>query len=50
MVDVYFATNRDSVKDKGKHFGERFHAQGPMFFRVGVAQVEKVSEIGRAHV
>ncbi len=44
MVDVYFATNRDSVKDKGKHFGERFHAQGPMFFRVGVAQVEKVSD------
>lgn len=33
---VYFATNRDSADGS---FGERFHEDGPMFFRVGMAKV-----------
>ena len=43
MVDVFFATNRDPVSKKDGHFGERFHPDGPMFFRVGSASLDKVS-------
>ena len=44
MVDVYFATNRDPVSKKAGHFGERFHPDGPMFFRVGSATLDKISD------
>jgi esterase/lipase superfamily enzyme len=44
MIDVYFATNRDPVADKDGYFGERFHSDGPMFYRVGMAQLEKISD------
>jgi len=44
MVEVFFATNRNSVPAKKGYFGERFHDDGPMFFRVGSAEVERVSD------
>ncbi|HJS33089.1 MAG TPA: alpha/beta fold hydrolase [Alphaproteobacteria bacterium] len=44
MVEVYFATNRNPVPAKEGYFGERFHADGPMFFRVGAARLDKVSD------
>lgn len=37
MIPVYFATNRNSIHDGKTHFGDRFHADGPMFYRVGRA-------------
>ena len=43
MVDVFFATNRNPVSKADGWFGERFHDDGPMFFRVGSAAVDKVS-------
>jgi esterase/lipase superfamily enzyme len=43
MVEVFFATNRNPVEAKDGHFGERFHPDGPMFFRVGAAELDKVS-------
>lgn len=43
MAEIFFATNRNMVKPATGHFGERFNADGPMFFRVGVANVDKVS-------
>ncbi len=41
---VYFATNRNVVKETAKTvtFGPRFNADGPQFFRVGIAEVEQV--------
>ncbi len=44
MVEVFFATNRNPVPAKDGHFGERFHADGPMFFRVGSAELQRVSD------
>lgn len=45
MHDVYFATNRNLLRKTGPvEFGGRFHVDGPQFYRVGHAQVEKVSE------
>jgi esterase/lipase superfamily enzyme len=44
MVEVFFATNRNPVPDAQGYFGERFHPDGPMFFRVGAANVDKVSD------
>jgi esterase/lipase superfamily enzyme len=44
MTTVYFATNRNQTTAKAGHFGERFHADGPMFYRVGEAELDKVSE------
>lgn len=44
MVEVFFATNRNPVAKAKGHFGERFHADGPMFFRVGAADLRKVSD------
>ena len=44
MVTVYFATNHDMSKAKGEHFGERFHPDGPMFYRVGSAELDRVSD------
>ncbi len=43
-MNIYFATNRNIVKETAKSvtFGPRFHADGPQFFRVGVAAVEQV--------
>jgi esterase/lipase superfamily enzyme len=42
VYDVYFATNRDfngSLTEP--EFGERFNADGPQYFRVGRAKVER---------
>ena len=44
MVDVLFATNRNPASKKEGWFGERFHADGPMFFRVGAATLDRVSD------
>jgi esterase/lipase superfamily enzyme len=43
-IKVYFATNRDYSPNKKKPFGERFHKDGPQFYRVGMADVKKVSD------
>ena len=44
-MDVYFATNRDlRRKSTPVEFGDRFHSDGPQFYRVGLAEVEQVSE------
>jgi esterase/lipase superfamily enzyme len=40
---VYFASNRDYDAQK-KEFGERFHADGPHFYRVGYAEMSKTSD------
>jgi esterase/lipase superfamily enzyme len=42
-MDIYFATNRNVTRETTRtaEFGERFHPDGPQFFRVGVAQVEQ---------
>jgi esterase/lipase superfamily enzyme len=37
-ISVFFATNRDSVA-RNKDFGERFHSDGPSFYRCGEAVV-----------
>ncbi|MGF1641517.1 MAG: alpha/beta hydrolase [Rhodospirillales bacterium] len=44
MTRIYFATNRDRSRKKNEYFGERFHDDGPQFYRVGSAEVEKVSD------
>jgi esterase/lipase superfamily enzyme len=44
MVEVFFATNRNPVAKAQGFFGERFHQDGPMFFRVGAAVLDKVSD------
>lgn len=41
---IYFATNRDRRRSRSEPFGERFHADGPHFYRVGAAEVERVSD------
>ena len=39
-MDVYFATNRNVTrKSQPVAFGERFHSDGPQFYRVGRAEV-----------
>ncbi|MBL9138381.1 MAG: alpha/beta fold hydrolase [Verrucomicrobiales bacterium] len=43
MIPVYFATNRNSISDGKTHFGDRFHADGPMFYRVGKAQLSETN-------
>lgn len=43
MVKLYFATNRDIVNEKEGKFGERFHHDGPQFYRVGVAKLKVAS-------
>ncbi|RDD60235.1 alpha/beta hydrolase [Ferruginivarius sediminum] len=40
MVEVYFATNRNEREGFGNGFGNRFHHDGPHFYRVGWAEVE----------
>lgn len=43
--DVYFATNRNRLRKAGRvEFGERFHEDGPQFYRVGHARVEQISK------
>ncbi len=44
MVTVYFATNRNPVSDADGYYGERFHADGPMFYRVGRADLKRTPE------
>lgn len=40
--DVYFASNRDFDGSLTQpHFGERFNAAGPQYFRVGQARIEQ---------
>lgn len=43
-MKIYFATNRNLTRDKEHPFGERFHQDGPHFYRVGAAEVERVSD------
>ena len=40
-MPIYFATNRDVVLEgtSNAELGERFNADGPQFFRVGVCKV-----------
>lgn len=40
-MPIYFATNRNVIEEgtKNAEFGERFNADGPQFFRVGVCEV-----------
>ena len=40
-MQIYFATNRDVIQEgtSNAEFGERFNAEGPQFFRVGVCEV-----------
>lgn len=42
MPDIYFATNREVLKETSRsaELGKRFNAEGPQFFRVGRSQVE----------
>lgn len=42
-IRVYFASNRD-YDAQAKQFGERFNPDGPHFYRVGYAEVSKVSD------
>lgn len=45
MIDVYFATNRKQTRKKPPvRFGDRFNHDGPQFYRVGLARVEKKSD------
>lgn len=45
MIPVYFATNRNQIgTEERPRFGDRFHADGAAFYRVGLAQVEEVSD------
>jgi esterase/lipase superfamily enzyme len=44
MTTVYFATNRNPSRREGEYFGERFHPDGPQFYRVGKAEVDRVSD------
>lgn len=44
-LKVYFATNRNQTgPDEKPGFGDRFHADGPQFYRVGEAEVARVSD------
>lgn len=43
MFKIYFATNRDETADPAEPFGPRFHKDGPQFYRVGSADVTKIS-------
>ena len=42
MPDIYFATNREVLKETSRSakLGKRFNVEGPQFFRVGRAQLE----------
>jgi esterase/lipase superfamily enzyme len=42
--DVYFATNRNQTRKKPVKFGDRFNDDGPQFYRVGSARVDKKSD------
>ena len=43
--NIYFATNRrNECTEKKPKFGDRPHLLGPDFYRVGIAEVEKVSD------
>ena len=43
--NIYFATNRrNEGTEKKPKFGDRPHLLGPDFYRVGIAEVEKVSD------
>ena len=44
MATIYFATNRNQTGKPEDPFGQRFHADGPQFYRVGSAEVRKVSD------
>ncbi len=45
MVKIYFATNRNVTgKNDDPKFGNRFHRDGPQFYRVGFADVERISD------
>lgn len=39
VTNVYFATNRTEPETEGGQFGDRFHKDGPHFYRVGEAEV-----------
>ncbi len=46
-MEIYFATNRNNEGSESKpKFGNRFHALGPQFFRVGRAELERVPNAG----
>jgi esterase/lipase superfamily enzyme len=43
--EVYFATNRNLTRKKSPdRFGDRFHEDGPQFYRVGLGSVKKKSD------
>ena len=45
MTRIYFATNRNNNgSEETPDFGSRFHSDGPRFYRVGHAEVEKHSD------
>jgi hypothetical protein len=44
MATVCFATNRNPTRHEGEYLGERFHPDGPRFYRVGKAQGERISD------
>ena len=42
-INVCFATNRNNLgSEKAPRFGEKFHKDGPAFYRVGICQVSKL--------
>jgi len=42
MPTVYFATNRNQIPAEEGYFGERFHHDGPHFYRVGAAELAPI--------
>lgn len=47
MIPVYFATNRNQQgPDDDPKFGDRFHVDGPQFYRVGRAEVSATGAAG----
>jgi esterase/lipase superfamily enzyme len=44
MPKLYFATNRSYDGTLPTDYGDRFHPLGPQFYRVGTAEVDKVSD------
>ncbi len=50
MATVYFATNRSQTGDPATPFGDRFHADGPQFYRVGWAEVRGNDADDEGHI
>ncbi len=50
LATVYFATNRNQTRDPAAPFGDRFHLDGPQFYRAGWAEVRRDDADGEGYV